>query len=185
MTGNYDFGLSSQMQILKFDARSGEMKVMNGEEEVTFKKASFDMDLEGLKTGQCAYLSGQGLIFHEGVKSSRPDPIDGQDFRPGFVVTVYSEDMPEDLDEELGLREISSTALVMRRAFSELCEEYVRERDNNPGCVPVVEVKGFKKITMKKGVAFAPKMSIIGWNDRRPEFDGNTSTETGNDNPDI
>ena len=167
-----DFGLSSANRVLKIDARSGCFKVMNGDEEVTFKKIRMEMDLEKLQAGWCAFVKDQGLVFHEGVKIAMPELVAGNDFRLGARVNVFSEDQPEDLDDSLGLREIASTAIVVRRAFRELYQHYEQQRDANPGCVPVVDVIGFTKVSMKNGTAYAPNFTIAGWTDRRAEFDG-------------
>ena len=167
-----DFGLSSSNSVLKIDARSGCFKVMNGDEEVTFKKIRMEMDLENLQAGWCAFIKDRGLVFHEGVKIAAPQDIDGIEFKLGVKVNVFSEDMPDDLDEVLGLREIASTAIVVRRAFRDLYQQFERQYVANPGCVPVVDVQGFTKVSMKNGTAYAPNFSISGWTDRRAEFDG-------------
>ena len=167
-----DFGLGSRNRVRKIDARTGIFKVMNGDDEITFKKIRMEMDLPNLETGWCAFVKERGLVFTEGVKSPKPEAVDGNEFKLGVRVDVFSEDMPEDLDEPIGLREIASTAIAVRRAFKDLYKQYEDQREANPGCAPVVDVQSFKKISMRNGPSYGPIFEIVGWTDRRSEFDG-------------
>ena len=180
-----DFGLSSANRVLKIDARSGCFKIMNGDEEVTFRNFRMEMDLENLQAGWCAFVKDQGLVFYEGVKIAAPDPIAGNEFKLGVRLNVFSEHLPDDLEQTLGLREIASTAIVVRRAFRDLYHEFEKGRETNAGCVPVVDVTGFTKVSMRNGVAYAPNFAIAGWTDRCPEFGGeNPETASSDDKAD-
>ena len=108
--------------------------------------------------------------MHEDINAEQPPPVNGNEFKKGVRVNVFGSEIVETLGESLGLREVASTAIVVRQAVRDIYKAYIRERDARPGQVPVVEVRTFKSVKMKNGTGYGPVFNIIGWVDRRPEF---------------
>jgi len=92
------------------------------------------------------------------------------DHKMGFRVRLYN--------DELGLRELSSAAKTVVRALDELHDQYVAEAPANEGKVPVVEIKGGKKIKVNTPggeLSFkVPDWSIVSWTDRPQQMDGDS-----------
>ena len=85
-----DFGLGSGANYLKIDARAGCFKIRSGDDDLTFRDATFEIDLYGLETGHLCFVKGQGVIFVPGVHSPQPASIGGIDFKKGFRVNICS-----------------------------------------------------------------------------------------------
>ena len=162
-----DFGLGNGRAYLKIDARNGTFKVrdFNGS-DVSFSAATFAIDLPSLKAGWVGFPPGQGPQFVEGLSNPKPPPIGAAEFGKGVRFNIYGEDTVDALGEALGLRDVTSTAFVVRKAVAALYQQYQRECDEHPGQIPLVEVNAFETVEMKNGVACAPIFKIVGWVDR-------------------
>jgi hypothetical protein len=120
------------------------------------------MDLLHAKVGWFAFTPN-GVSFVDGVKTPQPAAIDGAEYKHGLAVRLISSDRPAGCSEALGEREITSTSLVVRRAFAELYHEAVAQAEGRNGAWPVVRCNGFRKVKAAKGIAYAPLMHVTDW----------------------
>ena len=168
---NVDFSIGSSSAYLKIDARAGAFKVRGPDDnDITFSAATFAVDMASLGTGWLAFIKGEGPRFVAGLSNPQPASIGPVDFKKGFRVNVHGKDIVEVLRKPLGVREVTSTAFVVRKEMAGLFGRYQRECGAHPGQIPVVEVSAFKSVTMKNGSAYAPIFTIVDWVDRCPEL---------------
>jgi len=161
-------GTSDFLPIITFAATTGEWLIHNSEPDGaggwTRSRDEMDvpakvvMDMAGLEEGWI--LIGQGhvdmaLAKHGNGVPERPSV----EHKPGFRVTLGN--------KALGVRQFSHTAKTVRKALSQLHDQWIRERGDNPGKMPIVEIGKPQTIEMegRNGVLRfkAPIFSIVGW----------------------
>jgi len=164
--------------IVKWDAKAGDFIVRHREQTASGEWENDDVDiqmpvkliadLENLEVGWVAYVPTPSFVMTKvgGAMPAKPT----EDHKMGFRVHLYN--------DELGLRELSSAAKTVVRALDELHDQYVAEAPANEGKVPVVEIKGGKKIKVNTPggeLSFrVPDWSIVGWTDRPKQMDGDS-----------
>jgi len=170
------------LPIVKYDAKagdfikqdrvqdaSGQWQKEEAELQAPFK---FAMDMDSLEVGWLSFQSGAPDFRM--VKLGEPMPAKPEgDFKNAFRVRIGS--------KELGLREFSHSSKTMLRAMDELHDQYMAERRNNPGMIPVVEVTGttpVKVMTPQGELRFkAPSWSIAAWVEKPDLFDKTATAE--------
>jgi hypothetical protein len=168
-----DFGLSSGPQFVKIDARTGCFRVREDGQDISFTELTAAFDLFHVRLGWFAFTKN-GISFVKGVKAPQPAAIDGAEYKQGLSVRLISPDQPAGCAEALGERELTSTSIVVRRAFAELyrealaqaCKLYgevMAEADGLNSAWPVVHCDGFRQVKAAKGIAYAPIMRVIDW----------------------
>ena len=166
-----DFGLGSGANYLKIDARAGCFKIRSGDDDLTFRDATFEIDLYNLQTGWLAFIKGEGPRFVPDVHSPQPASVGGIEFKKGFKVNIFGTEPVDVLGEPLGLREVASTAYVTRRAMAKLHTTFWTDKNvRGQEQVPVVHVETFVASSFKNGSAYAPEFNIVSWVARRREF---------------
>lgn len=164
--------------IVKWDAKAGDFIARNREQTASGEWENDDVDvpmpvkliadLEHLEVGWVAYVPTPSFVMTKvgGAMPAKPT----EDHKMGFRVHLYN--------DELGLRELSSAAKTVVRALDELHDQYVAEAPANEGKLPVVEIKGGKKIKVNTPggeLSFkVPDWSIVGWTDRPKQMDGDS-----------
>ena len=143
----------------------------DGMVEVQIPLAIFD--LENVKTGWVDFPEGEGpeWVLDPNIKEKAPKPDDGQPWKRGFIVAVYSEKYLE------GAREFATPATGACRAISSLHDEYLKQSGNNPGMVPVVKFDGATPTQIGKGHTNVPILKIEKWAPRP------NALKNGADNP--
>ena len=164
--------------IVKWDAKAGDFIVRHREQTAAGEWENDDVDiqmpvkliadLENLEVGWVAYVPTPNFVMTKvgGAMPAKPT----EDHKMGFRVRLYN--------DELGSRELSSAAKTVVRALDELHDQYVAEAPANEGKLPVVEIKGSKKIKVNTPggeLSFkVPDWSIVGWGDRPKQMDGDS-----------
>jgi hypothetical protein len=164
--------------IVKWDAKGGDFTARNRAQTAAGVWENDDVDvqmpvkliadLENIEVGWVAYVPTPSFVMTKigGAMPAKPS----DDHKMGFRVRLYS--------DELGLRELSSAAKTVVRALDELHDQYVAEATANEGKVPVVEIKGGKKIKVNTPggeLSFkVPDWSIVSWTDRPQQMDGDS-----------
>ena len=164
--------------IVKWDAKGGDFTARNRAQTAAGVWENDDVDvqmpvkliadLEHIEVGWVAYVPTPSFVMTKigGAMPAKPS----DDHKMGFRVRLYS--------DELGLRELSSAAKTVVRALDELHDQYVAEAPANEGKVPVVEIKGGKKIKVNTPggeLSFkVPDWSIVSWTDRPQQMDGDS-----------
>lgn len=161
-------GSGDYLPIITFAATTGEWLAHNSEPDGgggwTRSRDEIDvpakvvMDLEGLEEGWILIAQGHvdmALAKHGNGVPERPSV----EHKPGFRVTLGN--------KALGVRQFSHTAKTVRKAISQLHDQWIRERGDNPGKMPIVEIGKPQTIEMegRNGVLRfkAPLFSIVGW----------------------
>ena len=156
------------IDIVKFDAKAGDFLRVDrsqnsagawerNETEISLP-TRFVMDLANTEVGWISFATGVPdfqMTVVGGKMPARPT----EDHKQGFRVRLYSDD--------LGLRELSSSAKTIIRELDALHTSYEDDAKDNDGKVPVVEFSGTKpiKITTPQGeLRFkAPEWRIVEW----------------------
>jgi hypothetical protein len=165
-------------QICKYNAKAGRMyridrkqspsgSYENEEVEITIGFQAV-MDLEGIKVGWAAFRAGMAPDFRlvplgaamparpEGV-NDKGKPLYNQCFR-----------LMMKLGKSIGgdVRELASSASCVISAVDELHTQYVKERGDHRGELPVVSMESTRRIPGKGGDnSYAPVFKIVRWVD--------------------
>ena len=92
------------------------------------------------------------------MAESAPSP--GAEFKRGFQIDLYSE------KNLLGLREFSSTAVIVIEAMNTLYDMWMAAPESTSGKLPVVRCTGVHPVTNKHGTNYQPSFAILDWVDR-------------------
>ena len=155
------------LPIMTYAATTGEWLAHNSENDGSGwvrSRAEIDvptkvvMDLDNIEEGWI--LIGQGHVDMAMAKHGEGVPDrPSVEHKAGFRITLGN--------KSLGLRQFSHTAKTVRGAISKLHDQWIRERGDNPGKLPVVEIGKPETIEMdgRNGVLRfkAPVFSIVGW----------------------
>lgn len=155
------------LPIMTYAATTGEWLAHNSENDGSGwvrSRAEIDvptkvvMDLDNIEEGWI--LIGQGHVDMVMAKHGEGVPDrPSVEHKAGFRITLGN--------KSLGLRQFSHTAKTVRGAISKLHDQWIRERGDNPGKLPVVEIGKPETIEMdgRNGVLRfkAPVFSIVGW----------------------
>ena len=136
------------------------------------------MDLENIEVGYIKFATGS--VDFQMVKIGEPKPqrptemIDGKNaYKEGLRVLMYSKALG-------GVRELSHTAACVLGAIDKVHTEYMAQRAQNVGLVPVVEWQDTIAIVTgqgaKKSTNYAPLLQIVQWVQRPADLSGQTST---------
>ena len=155
------------LPIITYAATTGEWLAHNSENDGSGWTRSRDeidvpckvvMDLDGIEEGWI--LIGQGHVDMAMAKHGEGVPDrPSADHKAGFRITLGN--------KSLGLRQFSHTAKTVRGAISKLHDQWIRERGDNPGKMPVVQIGKPETVEMegRNGVLRfkAPIFEIVGW----------------------
>jgi len=198
------FGFSTEpktggdfLPIIKYDARAGRMfridriDTGNGFEsnqvDIT-DKFSAQVDFEFLETGWIEFTPGSPPSF---VLVKWGEPLPGKPptgkFKHGvrFMVKLAS----SCADDKPRIREMAGTSNAMLNGIAAVAEQYQRERNANPGKLPVIRlVKTFPVKTgsgLQSSTNYHPVFEIIGWAPRgdlvpQPKSANGTAVSTTN-----
>lgn len=126
--------------------------------EVTDMTAIFDMST--LITGWFKFVTGVApeRVMDPSLAESAPSP--GAEFKRGFQIDLYSE------KNLLGLREFSSTAVIVIEAMNTLYDMWMAAPESTSGKLPIVRCTGVHPVTNKHGTNYQPSFAILDWVDR-------------------
>jgi len=159
---------SSNRDTLKYDARSGSLKIGSEEGEKPLSLGEFIglIDLENIMEGWISFtptFDDSHMALHTDVANGtatlpfRP----GDNYRTGFKVQVM---LPPKLGG--GVKEFMSSAQITLQAVDDLYQEYTRDLPEHPGQVPAVKIVGTTAIKGAQGTNFKPIFKIVGWHQR-------------------
>lgn len=155
------------LPIITFAATTGEWLAHNSENDGSGwvrSRSEIDvpckvvMDLDGIEEGWI--FIGQGHVDMSMAKHGQGVPDrPSADHKAGFRITLGN--------KSLGLRQFSHTAKTVRGAISKLHDQWIRDRGDNPGKMPIVEIGKPQTVEMegRNGVLRfkAPIFEIVGW----------------------
>jgi len=160
-------GGSRFLPIVKFDVKLGEFIARNSEpqsdgtwdrtEEEIKLPIKAVVDFENLRCGWVLYKPKYDavLVRAEEKMPQRPSPAHKQ----AISLQLFFKD--------IGLREFTPSSKTVMRVIDKLHTDYMAERDENPGKMPVVEFQGTETVKVKTPegeLKFkAPTCKIIGW----------------------
>ncbi len=132
----------------------------DGHELVTWEHAIFD--LANIQTGWGIFKEGAApeWIMDPSLDKQAPKPQDGQDWRRGFKLKLFSESAFD------GVREFATTAVGAVRGILELYDQYEAEAEQHFNQVPVVQYVGSTAARIGKGNTNIPNFKIVTWTDR-------------------
>lgn len=165
-TGGGDF-----VPFVKYNAKAGRWKTKKDEKdapefEVQDMTAIFDLD--NLQTGWFLFAAGVAPAKTMDPSLAEAAPCPGEGHKRGFQVEVYSE------KNLLGKREFASTAGVVIEAMNDLHDDWLANKDANPGKLPVVKCVGVNEIVGTHGTNYRPVLEIVAWADRPADMPGVT-----------
>ncbi len=133
----------------------------DGQQPFTFTKAI--VNLATIETGWGYFSEGVApeWVMDPSLETKAPRP-DGQDWKRGFRVNVYSKQMFGDEPN----REFATTATGAVKGIEALYAQYEQQAPQNPGKVPVVEFAGAVPTRIGKGNTNIPTLKIIKWADK-------------------
>src|SRR5919106_1272247 len=155
--------------IVKFDAKEGKLKIDDG--VIDLKKFKAIFDLEGLELGYCRFNEGAAPDWRmapatneQAVKAlQRPEGSEARPYKWGFRLNLK-------LTKELAngapdIREFASNSYVTLNGIDQLHDDWMAEKNNHPGKLPVVTGKSMTTIPGKFGRLYQPVFMIAGWID--------------------
>jgi hypothetical protein len=158
------------LPILKFDARIGTFYTQDRvfrdgewttEQHDVSERLVLIIDLKNAQQGW--------FLFPKGAAPERvlaaPDATDigeapSDKHQEGIRVLVR---IP---DDAVGTRELMSTALGFYEGLNELHDQYVAERDEHSGKVPLCELVDCREKKLASGTTWVPEFRIVDWVDR-------------------
>lgn len=156
------------LPVFKFNAVSGDAaiawseKTASGEWEKQEKEVKFPVkfifDMENIEVGWMLFAAtGPNFAL---VKLGNPlPPQPTKDHKQGFRVRLYN--------KENGLCVFSNSSRTIAEVMDVLHDQYVKGAKDNAGKVPVVEIKGTKKVAVKTKEGSKnykqPEWSIVSW----------------------
>ena len=149
---------------VKFSAKTNSWSVRGTDgEDREIQLPTFVADLDNIETGWMRLRKGQAP---ERVMdpSDREAPKPGDDFKRGFVMTVFS---PTFFN---GAAEFSSNAVHLSDAVRQVYREYAAAKELNPGKLPVIACTGSQPMKDPHGTNYRPILTIVRWVDRPPEL---------------
>ena len=174
-----DFG-DSFNRYIKYNSKINTWS-MNDEDGdvISIDPPKFVMDLERLKTAWLYFREGQApsvFVDDDGVMAPEPE---GGNHKRGFVVELYS--------ISLGLRDLSSCSLNLKKAMKLVYADFERNRAQYPGQLPIIQVTGYIEAPSQYGMNYQPVFAIVGWTPRPPELGGTHggTPDTGNPAPAV
>ena len=134
--------------------------VPDGHEPVAWEHAIFD--LANIQTGWGIFKEGAApeWIMDPSLDKQATKPQDGQDWRRGFKLKLFSESAFD------GVREFATTAVGAVRGILELYDQYEAEAEQHFNQVPVVQFVGSTAARIGKGNTHIPNFKIVKWTDR-------------------
>jgi len=175
--------------IAKWDAKSGDFLARNrsqgsdgtwSSDDVEIQTpVEFVADMDNIEVGWISYSPSVDFKVTKIGGAMPPKPSD--DYKQGFRLRLYN--------KELGLRELSSTAKTVVRVLDELHDNYVAESAANEGKLPLVALKGGKRVKINTPggeLTFkVPDWSIEGWVSRPAEMEAGGGPDPVADEGDI
>ncbi|MGB0817959.1 MAG: hypothetical protein ACPGQQ_03545 [Candidatus Puniceispirillaceae bacterium] len=171
---DYESGGGDIMPIIKFDAKTGDlMRVDKHKDEAgVWQKTQIElatpismiMYMAEIEVGWACFAGGRPDFRMVKLGQPMPDKpeAEGVEYKQAFRVRIQN--------KELGLREFSSQAKLVLKAFDALHNEYEAQKDANAGKVPVVTISDIKTevVTTQQGdLRFkVPAWSITQWVDK-------------------
>ena len=149
-----NLGTGSIKDFVKFNSKADKWYV-GGDQEIG--RPIFIADFDNIAIGWLRFREGQAperCIF---PALDREAPKPAEDFKKGFVVTLYSENFFG------GAVEFSSTSLHVRNALNEIYADWEWERDQHPGELPVITTAGSETKKDRYGTNFKPIFAITKW----------------------
>ena len=160
-------GGSRFLPIVKFDAKLGEFIAVNSEPQSdgTWDKTEEEIklpikavaDFDNLRCGWVTYKPKYHAVFCRADEKMPPKP--SPEHKQAVSLQLFFKD--------IGLREFTPGSKTVMRVIDKLHTDYMAERDENPGKMPVVEFQGTETVKVKTPegeLKFkAPTCKIIGW----------------------
>ena len=153
-------GSGSFRDIIKYNAKEGRWYLRANDEETEIESPTMVMDLANIATGWMLFLEGQApnRVMDPALGTDAPKPSEAH--KRGFMELVYS---TKHLN---GVAEFSSCSFHLGNAIKDLHGDYLNQRDQHPGMLPVVRCRETTAIKGKFGTNHKPTFEIVDWADR-------------------
>ncbi len=149
---------------IKYNAKAGRWFVRgdNGT-DVEIPNPRFAIDLANIRQGWILFPQASPPSFVWDVQGMRAPKPEG-DYKDGFKVFVMGTDpQPALANQNIGVREWSSNAYVVKAGMMELYRQYEATEKQNPNGIPVVRCVNVKCIKGEYGDNFEPVFAIEAW----------------------
>ncbi|HDZ38964.1 MAG TPA: hypothetical protein ENH62_11860 [Marinobacter sp.] len=165
---------------IKYNAKAGRWFVRgdNGT-DVEIPSPRFAIDLANIRQGWIMFPQASPPSFVWDVQGMRAPKPEG-DYKDGFKVFVMGTDpQPALANQNIGVREWSSNAYVVKAGMMELYRQYEATEKQNPNGIPVVRCVSVKCIKGEYGDNFEPVFVIEAWvgRDRVPQLTAAVSAD--------
>lgn len=133
-----------------------------GDQEIG--RPTFVADFPNLITGWFRFAEGQApeRLIDPAIDCAAPKP--GDNFKRGFVVTVYSQQYFG------GAVEFSSSSMHLSAAISDMYAAWEAQRAEHPGELPVITCVGSTAVKNTYGINYRPILTLSKWTPRPAEL---------------
>lgn len=149
---------------VKFNSKADKWFRRGEEDDVEIPRPSFVADFPNIVTGWVQFREGQAPERVIDPSLDRAAPPQGEGFKRGFVLAVFS---PKFFG---GLAELSSGSIHLGNAVKDMYRQFEEQRGNHPGQLPVIACTGSETMKDKYGTNYRPKFEIVKWVDRPTEI---------------
>jgi hypothetical protein len=171
------FGDEQTISYIKFNAKERLWAINDDQGEVLkIDPPRMLIDIEHVQTGWFRFREGQAPDILLDVKDVPAPEPEGENHKRGFRVFVFSTD--------LGLREFTSSSLMLKQAMKALYAAWEKEKGQHPNQVPLVEVVEHEPVTGRYGTNYRPVFRIVSWHER-PEALAAKVPQNGSTTPQV
>ena len=135
-----------------------------GGDDTEIERPTFVADFDNLATGWMRFTEGMAPEKVMDPSLTQPAPSPGENFKRGFVLTIYS---PKYFG---GAVEFGGSSLHLANAIKDVYGEYEAGRAANPGKLPVIACTGSQAMKDKFGTNYRPTFALAKWVDRPAEL---------------
>ena len=131
-----------------------------GGDDTEIERPTFVADFDNLATGWMRFAEGMAPEKVMDPSLTQPAPSPGENFKRGFVLTIYS---PKYFG---GAVEFRGSSLHLANAIKDVYGEYEAGRAANAGKLPVIACTGSQAMKDKFGTNYRPTFALAKWVDR-------------------
>lgn len=158
-------GTGSFKNYAKFNAKADKWFVRGSDgEDAEIERPTFVADFDNLATGWMRFAEGMAPEKVMDPSLTQPAPSPGENFKRGFMLTIYS---PKYFG---GAVEFGGSSLHLANAIKDVYGEYEAGRAANPGKLPVIGCTGSQAMKDKFGTNYRPTFALARWVDRPAEL---------------
>tara|TARA_R110002020_G_scaffold164093_1_gene350497 strand:- start:564 stop:1208 length:645 start_codon:yes stop_codon:yes gene_type:complete len=155
------------INIIKYNARTGQVLVPQEDgPDAPISNWVAAIDLENIQELWLCFSDAgpkSAPLFVNGERTPRPDPIGDRNWSDGFEVLTYTAN--ELNNDQIGFRRWRGNANAHKEAIINAYQSFERDKNSNPGAVPVFECHPRSQST-KHGGIWIPDLTLVKWANR-------------------